>query len=218
MVLVALAITSWSALGVGSAAAQPAIHPAFADAVAQVAGSAFPGPILVPSTSATFFDPLLTRQNPASQGDTGTDGWRAPGVPMYELRVGVLGGDAPLVIVDGYAGRSAFVATFTRGINEEECDPAAPYCAYTPFIAGPPTEELIDGLVVGGQPAAARHQTCCNGETWAVGWYDARADVSYSLTLSFSMADQLGARGVDADHVAAAQRLADVATALVAAP
>jgi hypothetical protein len=42
--------------------------------------------------------------------------------------------------------------------------------------------------------------------------------VNYSLTLSFSMADQLGARGVDADHVAAAQRLADVANALVAAP
>src|SRR5437764_14829169 len=80
---------SVSLLSARSASAQAVVHPAFADAVAQLAGSVFPGPILVPREDATFFDALLARANPASRTEDSSDGWRAPGVPMYEIALGV---------------------------------------------------------------------------------------------------------------------------------
>src|SRR5436305_2871612 len=134
--------------------------------MAQRAGGVFPGPDLVPREYATFLDALLTRANPASRTEDSSDGWRAPGVPMYEIALGVLGGDAPNVVVDGYIGRAAFDATFGVGPDEADCAPTAQYCAFTPYVAGPPIAERIAGLKVGELAAVARHLTCCNGETW----------------------------------------------------
>ena len=66
-------------------------------------------------------------------------------------------------------------------------------------------------------PAFAVHRVCCNGVFWSVSWYEPRANMSYTIDLSRSVAAQYGASTAEAD-VASARAVAELAPQLVRLP
>jgi hypothetical protein len=208
--------SSFATSAANQAELQP--HPAFREAVAQVAPLSFPAPVLVPSAQASFFDALLAMGAPPSSGGSyRTDDWRTPGVPMYALDVWVDG--SPMASLTGYMGSLAYEAAVARSLEGDDCGPSASYCATSPFsVSGPPTSERFSGLSVRGNGATVTHIVCCNGEYWTIAWYDPSVGASYAMELSLRLAAQVGANGTEPENRAYAQRVADIAAGLVPLP
>lgn len=76
-------------------------------------------------------------------------------------------------------------ATFHRALEPAgatSCELAADYCAWRSQLGdGVPNEELFRNLTVGEKPAVAHRVRCCAQHLWEVTWFDADANVSYTL-------------------------------------
>jgi hypothetical protein len=134
------------------------------------------------------------------------------GIARYAVYYGDLnnGGAA----ISGLVGRDGFDNSTPR---IADCAPDAAYCAglVPGQSSGPPGLELFRGLDLGDNyPAFVTHRVCCNGVFWSLSWYEPRANMSYTLDLSRSIALRYGTSGADGD-VNAARAIAALAAQLV---
>jgi hypothetical protein len=166
----------------------------------------FPGAVLVaPSNLEPFAELPLLRLDATSQG-----------IARYAVYYGDL--TTGLATISGLIGREAFDSAAPR---PADCAADADYCAgpgagqTTP---DPPGLELFrsNGLVA-DYPAFVTHRVCCNGVFWSVSWYEPRANMSYTIDLSRSVAARFGGPRAEND-LAAARSMAALATQLVRLP
>jgi hypothetical protein len=66
-------------------------------------------------------------------------------------------------------------------------------------------------------PAFATHRVCCNGVFWSVSWYEPRADMTYTIDVSRSVAARYGSPAAEGD-TGAAHTFAALAPQLVRLP
>jgi hypothetical protein len=165
----------------------------------------FPGTVIVAPTSLPPFSSMpILRVDATGQG-----------IARYAVYYGDLttGG----ATISGLVGRASFDASLQR---PPECAPDAPYCAG--LVAGqppgPPGLELFRAPdLVQDFPAFMVHRVCCNGVFWSVSWYEPKANMSYTIDLSRSVAAQYGASTAQADF-ASARAVAELAPQLVRLP
>jgi hypothetical protein len=72
--------------------------------------------------------------------------------------------------------------------------------------------------LVNDYPAVVIHRACCNGNFWSVGWYEQRANMSYSIDLSRGLATQFSGDSLSPDNMDAARAVASLAKQLVRLP
>jgi hypothetical protein len=166
---------------------------------------AFPATVLVASERLEPFASL-----PVTRIDA-----NGRGLARYAVYYGdwSLGG----ATITGLIGRAAFDgATPTL----HDCAPDANYCVgLAPGqVPGPPGQELFRAAdLVEDYPAFASHRVCCNGVFWSVSWYEPRANMSYTIDLSRSLATPFGG-SIAPDNIAAAHDLGALAKQLVRLP
>lgn len=156
----------------------------------------FPGTALYPppSMADTFSgDPVVTYD---------ADG--------YILTFGSPGGD--YAELQGAKGENAF-GQYQSGIDE--CIPGPSYCIFSDSGVAV-SEDFLDQSV-GGAPTIVSHRFGY-GVNWLVFWYDAGADISYSIFVAGTPAERFGGVGAGQSNVAGARALADLASGLVALP
>jgi hypothetical protein len=165
----------------------------------------FPGTVLVaPANLEPFANLPILRLDSASRG-----------IARYAVYYGDLttGG----ATISGLLGR----ASFDGGAPHiADCALEAAYCA-GPVAGQPPGLPGLElfrapDLVI-GSAAFVSHRVCCNGDFWSLSWYDARANMSYTLDLSRSVAARYGGQAAD-DDVAAAHAVGALANQLVRLP
>ncbi len=119
--------------------------------------------------------------------------------------------------ITGLIGRSAFDSAAPPIAG---CAPEASYCLGPApgQNAGPPGQELFraDDLVE-DYPALATHRVCCNGVFWSLTWYEERANMTYTIDLSRTLAIPFGAM-IGEENGAAAHELGALARQLVRLP
>ena len=76
-----------------------------------------------------------------------------------------------------------------------------------------PASEIFRGLRVDDGEAIVEHVICCGGHYWSLTWYDAPRDMTYSLWLVGSVADQFGDT-ISQDNAGIAASLAGMAEQL----
>jgi hypothetical protein len=120
--------------------------------------------------------------------------------------------------ITGLIGRAAFDQALPQ---LPECALAASYCVGPApgQSTGPPGLELFRAadLVEGDYPAFATHRVCCNGVFWSLSWYEPRANMSYSIDLSRTIAAPFG-EDIGPQNLSAAQSVAALARQLVRLP
>jgi hypothetical protein len=165
----------------------------------------FPGTVLVaPSNLEPFANLPILRLDANGRG-----------IARYAVYYGDLtnGGAS----ISGLTSRASFDTAVPRLPN---CASDASYCVGPApgQAAGPPGLELFRtaDLVV-DSPAFVTHRVCCNGVFWSLSWYDSRADMTYTVDLSRSVAARYGSSAAEAD-VAAAHAVAALAAQLVRLP
>jgi hypothetical protein len=165
----------------------------------------FPGTVLVaPSNLEPFANLPIFRLDANGRG-----------IARYAVYYGDLtnGGAS----ISGLTSRAAFDTAVPRLPN---CPAEATYCVGPApgQAAGPPGLELFRTAdLVAGNPAFVTHRVCCNGVFWSLSWYDSRADMSYAVDLSRSVAERYGTSAAEAD-VSAAHAVAALAAQLVKLP
>jgi hypothetical protein len=120
--------------------------------------------------------------------------------------------------ISGLIGRAAFDQALPQ---LPECDRAASYCVGPApgQSTGPPGQELFRAtdLVESDYPAFATHRVCCNGVFWSLNWYEPRANMSYAIDLSRTIAVPFG-DDIGPHNLSAAQSVAALARQLVRLP
>jgi hypothetical protein len=95
------------------------------------------------------------------------------------------------------------------------CPADAAYCVEN--VAGQdgaaPASEVFRGLRVDDGEAIVEHVICCGGHYWSLTWYDTPRDMTYSLVLVGSVADQFGDT-IGQDNASIAANLAGMAERL----
>jgi hypothetical protein len=162
----------------------------------------FPGPVLVPPSGLEPFHSMPILRVDAN----------ARGIARYAVYYGDLntGGAA----ISGLVGRDAFDTATPR---LSDCAPSATYCsgAVPGQTDGPPGLELFRRAdFFEDFPSVMTHRVCCNGVFWSFSWYEPRANMSYTLDLSRSVAQRYGNSSADGD-VNAARAVAALAAQLV---
>lgn len=165
----------------------------------------FPGTVIVAPTSLPPFSSMpILRVDATGQG-----------IARYAVYYGNLttGG----ATISGLVGRASFDSSLLR---PPDCTPDMAYCSglVAGQTSGPPGLEIFQapGLIE-DFPAFAVHRVCCNGVFWSVSWYESRANMSYTIDLSRSVAAQYGASSAQAD-VPSARAVAELAPQLVRLP
>jgi hypothetical protein len=168
---------------------------------------AFPGTVLVAPQSLPPFSSLPVARIDA----TGL------GIARYAVYYGDLtsGGAA----ISGLVGRAAFDA---GAPHIADCDATAAYCAGLapgqPAASAAPGYELFRAAdLVDDYPAFVTHRVCCNGVFWSLSWYEPRANMSYTIDLSRSIAALYGGSTAASD-IGAARAMAALAPQLVRLP
>lgn len=191
-------------------AAPSAQHPSGATVPPRLASDSglhnFPGTVLVaPASLEPFADLPVLRLDATGQG-----------IARYAVYYGDLTSGG--ATISGLVGR-AFFDSATPQLPD--CAADAAYCAGPgPGMprSSPPGVELFRAPdLVETYPAFVTHRVCCNGVAWSVSWYEPRANMSYTIDLSRSVAARYGSPTADADS-AAAYRVAALATQLVRLP
>ena len=120
--------------------------------------------------------------------------------------------------ISGLIGRAAFDQALPQ---LPECAVAANYCVGPApgQSTGAPGLELFRAadLVESDYPAFATHRVCCNGVFWSVNWYEPRANMSYSIDLSRTIASPFG-DDIGPQNLSAAQSVGALARQLVRLP
>jgi hypothetical protein len=119
--------------------------------------------------------------------------------------------------ITGLIGRAAFDSARP---SLRDCAPDAPYCAGPApgQTSGPPGQELFRAAdLVDDYPAFASHRVCCNGVFWSLTWFEPRANMTYTIDLSRSLATPFGG-SIAPDNVSAAHDLGALAKQLVRLP
>lgn len=165
----------------------------------------FPGPVLVaPAQLQPFASLNILRTEGTGQG-----------IARYAIYYGDLSTGG--ATISGIVGRAALDGATPR---VGDCAADATYCqgAVPGQPPGPPGIELFRAPdLVQDYPSFVTHRTCCNGVFWSVSWYEPRANVTYEVDLSKSVAGRYGSAAVDSD-AAAARSVAQIADALVRLP
>jgi hypothetical protein len=166
----------------------------------------FPGTVLVPPSSlAPFKDLPIMRLDATSQG-----------IARYAVYYGDL--TTGVASISGLIGRASFDGAVPR---IADCAPNAAYCAgpgVGQSASDPPGLELFrPEHLVGDDLAFATHRVCCSGVFWSLNWYDAVANMSYTIDLSRNIATQFGGSSAS-DDVAAAKAVGALAGQLVHLP
>ena len=174
---------------------------------------AFPGQVLVPPRDLAPFAELAVGSASAS-GSVGCPTAPALCLARYSIEYGSWErGGARL---SGAFGRWLFD---DAGPKSPACAAGGGYCTET--AAGrqdqPPGAEHFRDLAVAGAPAVVSHRVCCSGPYWSATWYDRRADVSYRLELSQSVAQPFGI-WLTPDNRRAAEHLVEIAAQLERLP
>lgn len=167
----------------------------------------FPGTVLVAPVSLPPFSSLpIFRLDATGQG-----------IARYAVYYGDLTSGG--ATISGLVGRAAFDAAAP---HIADCAPEATYCAGLapgqPTSPGTPAYELFrapDLLV--DYPGFITHRVCCNGVFWSVSWYEPKANMSYTIDLSRSIAARYGSQAVEGDR-SAARAVAGLAAQLVRLP
>jgi hypothetical protein len=165
----------------------------------------FPGPVLVAPMSLEPFASLPVLRLDAN----------GLGIARYAVYYGDLttGG----ATISGLVGRASFDASAPR---LPDCAADAAYCAglVAGQSPGPPGLELFRAPdLVEDYPAFVTHRVCCNGVMWSLSWYEPRANMSYTIDLSRSVATRFGSPAAEAD-LGAARAVAALAPQLVRLP
>ena len=166
----------------------------------------FPGTVLVaPSDLEPFADLPVLRLDATGQG-----------IARYAIYYGDLTNGG--ATISGLVGRASFDSAEPR---LPDCAAEAAYCAGPapgqPSSASSGVELFRASGLVETYPAFVIHRVCCNGLAWSVSWYEPRANMSYTIDLSRSVAARFGSPSADADG-AAARVVAALATQLVRLP
>ena len=151
---------------------------------------AFPGAVLVaPNGLQPFEDLPIVRVEGASRG-----------IARYAVYYGNLTSGG--ATISGFVGRDAL----DNAPKLKDCSPDAGYCVgLAPGQStGPAGLELFRAPdLVQDFPSFALHRVCCNGVFWTVSWYEPRANVTYTIDLSRSVAAHFGTSAADANTAAA---------------
>jgi hypothetical protein len=166
----------------------------------------FPGTVLVPPTTlAPFKDLPIMRLDATSQG-----------IARYAVYYGDL--TTGVASISGLIGRASFDSALPR---MADCAPEAAYCAdlsVGQHAGDPPGLELFrPEHLVGEDAAFATHRVCCTGLFWSLSWYEAGANMSYTIDLSRNIAAQYGGTTANKD-VNAAKAIGALAGQLVRLP
>jgi hypothetical protein len=166
----------------------------------------FPGIVLVPPTGlAPFKDLPIMRIDATSQG-----------IARFAVYYGDI--TTGVASISGLIGRASYDGMLPR---MTDCAPDAAYCVGPGAgqnQADPPGLELFrPEHLVGDNPAFVTHRVCCNGVFWSLNWYDAGANMSYTIDLSRNIAAQFGSASAD-DDVNAAKAVGALAGQLVRLP
>jgi hypothetical protein len=171
----------------------------------------FPGAVLVAPVQLQPFATLpIVRIEGTGQG-----------IARYAIYYGNL--NTGSATITGLVGRAALDGAMPR---VADCAPDARYCSgpVPGQASGPPGQPGLPGLelfrepdLVGNDPAFVSHRVCCNGVFWSASWYEPRANVTYTIDLSRSVAAQFGSASADQD-VKAARTVAALADELVRLP
>jgi hypothetical protein len=167
----------------------------------------FPGTVLIAPSSLEPFASLPVLRIDAN----------GMGIARYAVYYGDLttGGAS----IAGLVGRASFDSGAPR---LPDCSADALYCAGPvpgqPAGTTPPGLELFraPGLV-DDNPAFATHRVCCNGVFWLLSWYEPRANMSYTIDVSRSVAARYGTPSAAGDE-SAARAFAALAPKLVRLP
>ena len=171
----------------------------------------FPGVVLVPSADLEPFRAL--------------DAWRVellrprPGSTRvvrgrYLIQYRDPQGGAGSAQVGGTIGHEEMDQTVTTLAMRSftRCPADAPYCVEN--VGGQddamPASEVFRGVAVNDAPSVVEHVICCGGHYWALTWYDAARDMTYSLILVGPVADQYG-DGITAENASGAATIAEIA-------
>jgi hypothetical protein len=206
-------------LGTGAILAGPASGAAHAaDLFTELRN--FPGVVLVPPADLAPFkalEPWRLELNRPRAGAPATPGTlRGRYLVQYRDPQGGPGSAQ----VGGTLGRDEFDQTVTTLAMRSfaRCPADAPYCVEN--VAGQddaePASELFRGLLVGDQEAVVEHVVCCGGHYWALSWYDAPHDMTYTLVLVGPVADAYSTAIApdNAEHAAAIVEIAAKMTPL----
>jgi hypothetical protein len=138
------------------------------------------------------------------------------GIARYAVYYGDLSSGG--ATISGLTGRSAFDAAVPR---LPDCAADAPYClgmvVGQPADASPGLELFRAPDLVDGNPAYITHRVCCNGVYWSLNWYEPRANMSYTIDLSRSVAARFGGTTATGDQEAM-RAVAGLASQLVRLP
>jgi hypothetical protein len=165
----------------------------------------FPGTVLVAPESLSPFSSLPVIQIDAN----------GRGIARYAVYYGnwSTGG----ATITGLIGRSAFDNSVPR---LPQCTAEATYC-----VGPAPGQSTGNGLelfrapdLIEDYPAVATHRVCCNGTFWSIAWYEPRANMSYAIDLSRSLAVQFGGSELAEGNLVAARGVASLGRQLVRLP
>ncbi|MDQ3809793.1 MAG: J domain-containing protein [Chloroflexota bacterium] len=112
--------------------------------------------------------------------------------------------------ISGLVGRAAFDQAQP---HLPDCQPDADYCvgpAPGQTTGAPGMELFRPAGLLHEHPAFATHRVCCNGVFWSLTWYEARANMTYTLDLSRTVAARYGS-AIGADNLSAARTIATLA-------
>ncbi len=137
-------------------------------------------------------------------------------------------GIARYAVYYGDWSRGGATITGLRGNSFSANVPTLPGCAAeATYCVGPAPGQTSGGNgmelfrepdLMADNPAVGVHRVCCNGTFWTIAWYEPRANTSYAVDLSRSLALQFGSHDLGQQNLAAARAIASIGKQLVRLP